>query len=297
MIVRVIVLENLQISQSSNQAISLAINSRTLAHSIILHGASERARFYTAKAIAQAIVCTGEDKPCQMCGACKKIIDNIHPDVTIIDGYASVSAIKVDAIRQLKTKALLFPNDGEKSVFIIHGAHKMNVQAQNALLKIFEEPADHVCFILTCESASTLISTITSRARAYFLGNETKVIEDGEETALNVAADLISCLCSNSELAFIKKTAPLHKDKILFKEVVTEFPVIFRDAIIAKNGSSKLMTNETELANRLANTFTIKQLVEFMQQSQDFIALFDKVPNHNLFITRVSSLFYSIKSC
>lgn len=291
-------LNNSQISQSSQSALNLAIKENKLSHSIILHGSNEMQRLSTAKTLAMAMVCLSDNKPCQECLPCKKIIGNIHPDVNIINGYDETSMIKVDAIRQLKSKALVYPNDGDKSVFIIHGAEKMNVQAQNALLKIFEEPAKHVCFILTCESTAALISTINSRATVYFLGNENKETSHGDsnESALAIAVDLVDCLCSNNELAFIKKTSQLHKDKALFKEVVGELPLVFRDAIIVKNSSSLLLGTNEKLAQKLATTFTMKQLVEFMQQSQDFIALFDTVPNHNLFIARLSSRFYSIKA-
>lgn len=291
-------IDNLQISNSSKNALMLAINENKLAHSIILYGSNEQQRFDTAKMLAMAIVCVGESKPCHNCLPCKKIAEDIHPDITIINGYEGKSMVKVDTIRELKTKALLYPNDGEKSVFIIHGAEKMNVQAQNALLKIFEEPSNHVCFILTCESTANLITTINSRASTYFLGNETTVAENSEDdnAAVDFAVQLVDCLCNQSELQFIKKTVALHKDKLLFKDVMLQLPKIFRDAIVLKNNSKKLLSNQEQLAQNLANNFTMKQLVDFMQQSQDFIAMFDTAPNHNLFITRLSSRFYSIKT-
>ena len=204
--------------------------------------------------------------------------------------------IKVDAVRDLKQKALVYPNDGNKSVFIIDGAELMNPQAQNALLKIFEEPAKHVSFILTCPSRSSLLDTITSRATAYFLGEEISE-ENGElsEKAKETAKELLVYLVTNNELEFLRKTAIFQKDKSLFSAVLKNMQPLIRDALIISSGGKTLISGEADICNKLRSTLTQKKLMQMLSEIQALREYVDSAANHNLAITRLSSILYSIK--
>lgn len=71
--------------------------------------------------------------------------------------------ITVDAVRRLRNEAYLKPNTADRRVFIIDPADSMNETAQNALLKVLEEPPASAMFILITESAASLLSTVRSR--------------------------------------------------------------------------------------------------------------------------------------
>lgn len=74
------------------------------------------------------------------------------------------STIGVDVIRELKTHTYMSSNELDKKAYIIDEADKMTPQAQNAFLKILEEPVTDVIFFLLCENSGALLPTIISRA-------------------------------------------------------------------------------------------------------------------------------------
>lgn len=284
--------ENLKITKSTQNSIINALETSRLSHAVILEGSDEATRLEAAKIIAKAVVCKGNKKPCGVCGACTKANSGSHPDIHLVVKGDGNSMIKVDSIRDVKAKATVFPNDGDKSVFIIHEAQYMNVQAQNALLKIFEEPSQHVCFILTCPSKSSLLDTIISRATSYYLSQETG--ESIDDAAREKARELLECLSKESELEFLRKCAVFQKNKQLFLNVLESIVPILRDVLVLQSGGKVLISGCDTLARELKSRFTQRQTAALLEQ---IIALKDCVnssANHNLSITRFSAVLYSI---
>lgn len=287
---------NLKISSQCAEAIKQGIHSGRLSHALILEGSNAETRLLAAKEIAKALVCVGDTKPCGACRPCKKAESGNHPDIFLTEKGSS-SMIKVDTIRELKEKAMLLPNDGEKSVFIISEAQYMNVQAQNALLKILEEPSPHVCFILTCETKSAFLDTIISRATAYYLSNE-EYGAQGEanfEEAKKCAENLLTVLCRGNELDFLKKTAPFQKDKALFKTALSMLIPLLRDSLVV-DSKVNLIADNRELALLLRQSFTPQKLMQFKDTAEELLSGIDRNANHNLQITGLCSAFYSIKT-
>jgi DNA polymerase-3 subunit delta' len=92
----------------------------------------------------------------------RKVLAGLHVDVSSLDNGAD-AMIKVDDIRAIRRDSLLRPFDGEVKVYIIAHAHNMNVSAQNALLRILEEPPPYVRFVLLVQNAEALLPTVRSR--------------------------------------------------------------------------------------------------------------------------------------
>lgn len=288
--------DNIKATDGFKNSISVAVNSGKLSHALILEGSDDEARFLAATQIASAIMCEGETKPCGVCSHCVKCGKGIHPDLHIIEKADESTMIKVDAIRNLKTKALLFPNEAKKSVFIIRQANLMNPQAQNALLKIFEEPAPHLCFILTCPSKSAFLDTIISRATVYSLGEEIIRQSTKDDKAEALASELMISLATENEFSFIKKTAVFQKDKKLFASVISAMIPIARDALVMKSGGKDLLVEDSTAAKKLAASFTQKKTAMLLEKIQEFSDSLQFSPNHNLAVTRLCSLLYSIKT-
>ena len=286
--------ENIAVIPSFKSAVSSAVSSGKLSHALIFEGASQELRFAAAKETAKAVLCHSDNKPCGICNACRKMSSMSHPDLHILS--ADGAMIKVDHIRDIKDKAKVYPNDGNKSVFIICEAQTMNPQAQNALLKIFEEPASHVSFILTCPSKSSLLDTIISRATAYYLGEEyTDKKTELQEKADTLAAELLSCAINSDELSFMKKTAVFQKDKVLFTAVLQSMQPILRDALALSAGAKNLITTDMVLCEELRSKLTQKKLMELLIQMQQLKSAAESSANHNLAITRLPAIIYSIK--
>ena len=95
----------------------------------------------------------------------KKIMSGASPDVIEIDIKNGAKSIGVDTVRdEIKARAFLVPNDLEYKLFIIKNADKMTVAAQNALLKLIEEPPEETYFVLIASSGIKLLPTVRSRS-------------------------------------------------------------------------------------------------------------------------------------
>ena len=110
---------------------------------------------------AAALLCSGENPPCGICRNCRKVQAGVHPDLTLIQPEKGI--IKVDTARELRTQAYVLPNEAEMRVFVVLDADCMNESAQNALLKVLEEPPSYAAFLLTAEVGERLRATVRSR--------------------------------------------------------------------------------------------------------------------------------------
>ena len=132
-------------------------DSGRLSHAYIVSGGM-------AKTLAMATVCSGNGKkPCMECVHCNKSLRGVHPDISIIDRLENKREIVVDQIRGLKRDVIVVPNESEKKAYIINNADMMNINAQNAFLRILEEPPEHAVFILETDTAAELLPTVRSR--------------------------------------------------------------------------------------------------------------------------------------
>ncbi|MBQ8288542.1 MAG: hypothetical protein IJX76_07215 [Clostridia bacterium] len=95
---------------------------------------------------------------------CQKLAEGNCPDLHIIEAEKGKRFIGIDKIRAMRQIAPIRPNDLDFHVFLIRDAHNLTVQAQNALLKLLEEPPAPAYFFLLCDSASSLLATVRSRA-------------------------------------------------------------------------------------------------------------------------------------
>ena len=128
----------------------------SLAHAYIFEGASGSGKYTLAKAVCALI--SGDDRAAGM------IEDGEATDVITLDLDDGKRTIGIDAVRALRADAYIKPNDFDFKAYIIRNADKMTVQAQNALLKLLEEPPRNVYFFLLCENGSSLLPTVRSRA-------------------------------------------------------------------------------------------------------------------------------------
>lgn len=133
-------------------------------NSFTISGPEGSGKSLAAALFAMAISCKGHDRPCGICQSCRKISGGISPDVIVIEREGDKKTLGVDAVRKIKDEAYIIPNDLDKKIFIVKDAERLTNQAQNALLKVFEEGPENVYFILLTPSPSKLLPTVRSRA-------------------------------------------------------------------------------------------------------------------------------------
>lgn len=149
--------------------LSEAMRKNVLPHAILIDGAKGTGKQSLAHLIAQYCVCSGgKDAPCGKCPDCVKAQKGIHPDIQIADGNRS-GELNIEAIRRIRSSAYIKANEAKQKVYLLLNCEKMLPAAQNAFLKVLEEPPENVSFVLTAVSATTLLQTIRSRTRIFSL--------------------------------------------------------------------------------------------------------------------------------
>ncbi len=142
-----------------------------LPHAILIEGPVGCGKSRFARRFAMSVLCHNPSKaPCGHCCACKKVAAEIHPDLLVYQGEkGKAKSFHVDTVRQLRAQAYVAPNEGERKVLLLEDAQNMTEQAQNALLKVLEEPPASTVFLLTCQSRGQLLETILSRVTVIAL--------------------------------------------------------------------------------------------------------------------------------
>ena len=155
------------------QTLTNAIKNNRLHHAYILTGIRGVGKTTTARLIARAINCIGEDgqggptiQPCGVCENCKAIAEGRHIDVIELD---AASKTGVDDMREILDGISYKPVIARYKVYIIDEVHMLSKSAFNALLKTLEEPPAHVKFIFATTEIRKVPVTILSRCQRFDL--------------------------------------------------------------------------------------------------------------------------------
>ena len=141
-----------------------AITMDKVSHAYIINGPEKSGKMILAEAFATTLQCEeGGAEPCMECHSCKQAVGRNQPDILYML-HEKPNTISVDDIRtQLNNDIVIKPYSSKYKVYIVDEAEKMNVQAQNALLKTIEEPPAYAVIILLTTNADRFLPTILSR--------------------------------------------------------------------------------------------------------------------------------------
>lgn len=287
-------------NERAKNYITSAFARNAFPHALLIAGDRGSGKKTLASIIAKALVCNGADSPCGKCDSCKKAERGIHPDIQILG--CDASSIKVEPIRDLKRDALLRPNDADRKVYIINNAGSMTHEAQDAFLKILEEPPAFTFFILLCGSYSDLLPTIVSRTSHISLSplndadmmkvireklpeipeaDAQKLIRESDGVcsflaeaqnaeALENAQAITEAICSSDEFELYKAFSLLEKSgRDLLLATLDELIVIFRDSVVlSSNAESRLLSplpkSLSERLSKLLSPSKCATLIEYV---------------------------------
>ena len=148
------------------QTLKTQLLSGHLSHAYLFTGSRGTGKTSCAKILAKAVNCLNPQNgnPCNECEACRAIDSGSCMDVLEIDAASNNG---VDNVRDLRDDAVYTPSQVKMRVYIIDEVHMLSISAFNALLKIIEEPPEHLLFILATTELHKVPATILSRCQRF----------------------------------------------------------------------------------------------------------------------------------
>jgi len=143
-----------------------AIETDRVSHAYLFSGPRGTGKTSTAKVLAMGLNCQKgpTPEPDGTCESCRAIMGNSSLDVLEMDAASNRG---IDEIRDLRDKVNLAPAAGRMKVYIIDEVHMLTAEAFNALLKMLEEPPEHVVFVLATTEKHRVLPTIISRCQSF----------------------------------------------------------------------------------------------------------------------------------
>lgn len=255
------------------------VDAKRVPHAIVIDGGSLDARLKEAKELSSLIL-----------GEKDKVMADSHPDSITIWPEEKKKTLSVEVIRKMRDDAYIIPNESEHKVYIIAQAELMQDYAQNALLKILEEPPAYATFILLCNTHSVLLGTILSRVAVFTLG-ETKGDSDDETSAQvkGLASDLAKAMAKRDSFALLNAVAVYEKNFELLNPTLDVLQNILRDALVLQNGGTTLISGAESEARALSTALSSKELLARQAGIEDIVKAINIYSNKNLTLSRLVS--------
>ena len=148
------------------QTLKTQLRTGKLSHAYLFTGSRGTGKTSCAKILAKAVNCENsqDGNPCNCCISCMAIDSGACMDVLEIDAASNNG---VDHVRDLRDDAIYSPSQVKMRVYIIDEVHMLSISAFNALLKIIEEPPEHLLFILATTELHKVPATILSRCQRF----------------------------------------------------------------------------------------------------------------------------------
>jgi len=291
---------NLIGKNSAKKAVLASFDAGRLSHAIMIMGDKGIGKKVFADFVCALLTCEEKSAPCKKCSHCTKILKGIHPDVYKIYPAGKSETIGVNEIKLIKDNLYIKPNDANRKVFVIHEADRMNIHAQNAMLKMIEEPPEDSFFVFTLKNSAALLPTVRSRAVTYNLGPATieetaaeleKRFENEDRNILLQAAELscgniglavdivenpktkklyddvfdISKALLNSDRALLTLClGPYSSDKSAAINLAELLKLTFRDSCALMSGDEGILSGCVKAAKEISKTCSVKACLDLM---------------------------------
>lgn len=255
-----------------------------IANAYVFEGPAGVGKRFCAELFAKALLCesdTPNKAPCGICSACGKVASGNHPDIIRVKKAENGASVGVDDVReQILNEVYLKPYLATRRVVLIGEADALTESAQNALLKVLEEPPDYITFILCVTGKDKLLETVLSRScvmtffplpkeevlrylEGQFTGQKAKLaagVSQGsigsalaflsEEYGEKLFEDSVSCLASlKRDVAVVQEVVDFLLEEREHIDQICNFMMTFlRDCIFVKSGLAHRVIYENKLS-------------------------------------------------
>ena len=236
----------------------------TLSHALLFTGGGDKTGL--ARYAAAAMECmAAQGQPCGVCPACRKVLEDIHPDVITVRDPEHKN-VAVDVVRAIRSDAYIRPNEGQRKVYIFPDCALLTEQDQNVLLKIVEEGPPYAAFLFCAENPSQVLQTLRSRCVEVKLrpGSE----KDGEPS--EAAEALCRAIGSRRRGAVAELAVRLEKKKLdreALSAMLERSRAAFAAALLLLYGQEP---GEMEIAPFLAKNLTKSQIMSTIELLQKY---------------------------
>ena len=247
-----------------------------LPHALILSGTGDRSG--AARFVAAAMQCSAAGgKPCLMCTQCRKVLENIHPDLLYVEDDDH-KELPVEAIRNFRSDVYIRPNEGARKVAVFPRGEQLNEKDQNVLLKIVEEGPAYAAFIFCVENSSMLLPTVRSRC------TELKLQEEAGAPAPDMA--LLRAFSTGKSTAVAEYMTMLEVRKLKREDLLQLLRTAWRvcaEALLLQKGKPAADPALQEGADLLRRSLNTKQLTALT----DMLHHYAQESNYNIGVGHV----------
>lgn len=269
----------------------LQITNDKIRHLYLLTGEKGIGKKTLAKSIAKKLLCTSNEPklPCGSCLSCRTFEAGTNADFLLVQN--DDKNILISESRRILDELSLKPINSKRKVVVIVDVQKLTVQAENSILKAFEEPPAYAVIIMTCTDKDVLLETIVSRAIHFGLKpQKTDTIRDHVKNATpfsirygngNIGRTIESQLdefenTRQKALSLIEYIISSNTVEVNEKEFINDIEsylsiilLLLRDMLMIKVGSKKIINVDLEkVLTRLAKKTEYEYILELIQKAK-----------------------------
>lgn len=282
-----------------------------VSHFYLISGPQGSGKRTLAQLLSAAILCTGEQKPCMGCTACRKVIADTHPDkITVTDPEHKNVAVRI--VREIRDDMFIRPNEAERKIYIF--PQELGIEGQNALLKILEEPPSYGVYILLSDNPEKLLPTVRSRATELrllaldrdtlqnelhrrfpnateatlqaamdrsggYLGQAIDLLEQGDAVSPQTEG-FVAAFGQKQPLTLLGVLTPMEKwDRERFTKELTRWLQLLQQALVCRSGVSvtseqaRLLSTQRSSADLLQALRQLQKAIEYTQGNVSVAAI------------------------
>ncbi len=280
----------------AEKLIADALASGRFPHAVLIEGGTPERRSALARRISASLLCKdGQTVPCGECLPCKKALGGFHPDVLLHnpDTGSSKPVYSVEQIREIREDTFIIPMEADLKITVLCEAQYMNGNAQNAFLKVLEEPPEFAVFILLAQTKSAFLPTIISRVTVYTLSGEAEREEGGisAEDALAAAEDIAAAVSADNHFEIVRCAGVFDKNQALLEAALPLMSDIFMNALRVKYSGGEFAGSEIE--KKLSSKLSRRAILSLIDRVDILTGEIKRNANLNLTVTRLCTLFKS----